>query len=145
MKIVFAADGSKCTKKALAFLVTHEGLLGERGELFVLNVQAKLPPHVRRVLGSAAITEYASDEAEKVLVPVRRFLDRHPVRYRTACPGGGYARRRNRQGGEARRSPPDRDGRARAGPDRSGADGQRCTAGDHRLRHPGSARQVTLY
>jgi nucleotide-binding universal stress UspA family protein len=84
MKIVFAADGSKCTKKALAFLVTHEGLLGEQGELFVLNVQAKLPPHVRRVLGSAAITEYASDEADKVLVPVRRFLDRHPVRYRTA-------------------------------------------------------------
>ena len=91
MKIVFAADGSQCTKKALAFLVTHEGLLGEQGELFVLNVQVKLPPHVRRVLGAAAITEYASDEADKVLVPVKRFLDRHPVRYRAGWVVGSPA------------------------------------------------------
>ena len=91
MKIVFAADGSQCTKKALAFLVTHEGLLGEQGELFVLNVQVKLPPHVRRVLGAAVITEYASDEADKVLVPVKRFLDRHPVRYRAAWVVGSPA------------------------------------------------------
>ncbi len=84
MKIIFAADGSQCTKKALAFLVTHEGLLGEQGELFVLNVQPKLPPHVKRMMGSAAITEYCQDEANKVLDPVKRFLDRHPVRYRSA-------------------------------------------------------------
>ncbi|MFM9915367.1 MAG: universal stress protein [Rhizobacter sp.] len=91
MKIVFAADGSKCTKKALAFLVTHEGLLGEQGELIVLNVQVKLPPHVRRALGAAAVSEYASDEADKVLVPVKRFLDRHPVRYRAASVVGSPA------------------------------------------------------
>jgi nucleotide-binding universal stress UspA family protein len=91
MKIVFAADGSKCTKKALAFLVTHEGLIGEDGELFVLNVQVRLPPHVKRVLGAAAVSEYARDEADKVLVPVKRFLDRHPVRYRTASVVGSPA------------------------------------------------------
>ncbi len=79
MKIIFAADGSACTKKALAFLVTHEGLIGQQGELFVLNVQVKLPPHVKRALGAAAVAEYARDEADKVLAPVKRFLDRHPV------------------------------------------------------------------
>ena len=44
MKILFAADGSTFTKKALAFLVTHEGLSGPNDELIVLNVQ----PPVRR-------------------------------------------------------------------------------------------------
>ena len=84
MNIVFAADGSACTKKALACLITHEGLIGQQGELFVLNVQVKLPPHVKRALGAAAVAEYARDEADKVLAPVKRFLDRHPVRYRSA-------------------------------------------------------------
>lgn len=84
MNIVFAADGSACTKKALAFLVTHEGLIGQQGELFVLNVQVKLPPHVKRSLGAAAVAEYARDEADKVLTPVKRLLDRHPLRYRSA-------------------------------------------------------------
>ena len=45
MKIVFAADGSASTKKALAFLVTHESLAGADDELFVLNVQ---PPSAER-------------------------------------------------------------------------------------------------
>ena len=39
MKILFAADGSKYTKKAIAFLVTHESLAGLEDELVVLNVQ----------------------------------------------------------------------------------------------------------
>jgi hypothetical protein len=40
MKILFAADGSKYTKKALAFLVNHEDLAGAEGEVAVLNLQA---------------------------------------------------------------------------------------------------------
>ena len=52
MKIVFAADGSKCTKKALAFLVTHENLAGEGDEVLVLNVQPALPPRVRSAVGA---------------------------------------------------------------------------------------------
>ena len=37
VKIVFAADGSKYTKKALAFLVTHESMAGPEDEIFVLR------------------------------------------------------------------------------------------------------------
>jgi hypothetical protein len=32
MKVLLAAGGSKFTKKALAFLVTHESLAGPEGE-----------------------------------------------------------------------------------------------------------------
>ena len=52
MKIVFAADGSACTKKALAFLVTHESLGGAGDELLVLNVQPPLPPSVELMVRS---------------------------------------------------------------------------------------------
>ena len=82
MKIVFAADGSACTKKALAFLVTHENLAGVEDELFVLNVQPPLPPSVALMVRSDAANDAHRDEANKVLDPIKLFLDRHPIRYR---------------------------------------------------------------
>lgn len=82
MKILFAADGSECTKKALAYLVTHESLAGAEDELVVLNVQPTLPPRVETMVGSQAVSEYHRDSANAVLDPVKTFLDRHPIRYR---------------------------------------------------------------
>ena len=82
MKIVFAADGSACTKKALAFLVTHESLAGADDELFVLNVQPPLPPSVELMVRSDIADNSHRDEANKVLDPIKLFLDRHPIRYR---------------------------------------------------------------
>ena len=82
MKIVFAADGSACTKKALAFLVTHESLAGADDELVVLNVQPPLPPSVELMVRSDVADNSHRDEASKVLDPIKLFLDRHPIRYR---------------------------------------------------------------
>ncbi len=91
MKILVAADGSKYTKKALAFLVTQEGLAGPDGEILVLNVQLDFPPHVRRMLGAPAIRAYQRDESRKVLEPVERFLKRHKLTFRTRMVVGHYA------------------------------------------------------
>ncbi len=82
MKIVLAADGSKFTKKALAFLVTHESLAGPDDEVIVVNVQLPLPPRVRSAVGADIVRDYQSEEAEKVLGPIRKFLDKHDIRYR---------------------------------------------------------------
>ena len=79
-----AADGSKFTKKALAFLVTHESLAGAEDEVFVLNVQAPVPGRVKSMLGSAEVAAYHQEEANKVLDPIKRFLDRHGLPYRCA-------------------------------------------------------------
>lgn len=84
MKILFAADGSKYTKKALAFLVNHETLPGEDGEIVVLNVQPAMPPRVKSMVGAEAIRGYHAEEADKVLKPISRFLARHPVRVKTS-------------------------------------------------------------
>jgi len=84
VKILLAADGSKFTKKALAFLVTHESLSGPGDELVVLNVQPPVPVRVKAMVGAATVNDYYRDEAEKVLEPIRKFLKRHTVPNRTS-------------------------------------------------------------
>ena len=83
MKILFAADGSKYTKKALAFLVNHEDLAGVDGEVLVLNVQAPVPGRVKTMLGSANVSAYHDEESQKVLAPIERFLKRHKMSFKT--------------------------------------------------------------
>ncbi len=82
MKIVLAADGSKFTKKALAFLVTHEALAGTDGEVIIVHVQPALPPRVKSAVGADVVRDYQQDEAEKVLSPIRKFLDKHAIAHR---------------------------------------------------------------
>jgi nucleotide-binding universal stress UspA family protein len=83
MKILFAADGSKYTKKALAFLVTHDSLAGPDGEVVVLNVQAPVPGRVKTMLGSAEVAAYHAEESQKVLAAIERFLKRHKIAFKT--------------------------------------------------------------
>ena len=83
MKIVLAADGSSYTKKALAFLVTHEELAGGDGEVVVVNVQPAVPPRVRSMVGASAVADYHREESDKVLKPITKFLERHAIRYST--------------------------------------------------------------
>ena len=83
MKIVLAADGSSYTKKALAFLLTHDEIAGADGEVVVVNVQPAVPPRVRSMVGAGAVADYHREESEKVLKPIGKFLDRHAIRYST--------------------------------------------------------------
>jgi nucleotide-binding universal stress UspA family protein len=83
MKILLAADGSEYTKKAAAFLVTHEKMAGPEDELLVLHVQTAVPPRVKTMLGASAIRSYHDEEATKVLGPLERFLKRHKLNFRT--------------------------------------------------------------
>ncbi len=81
MKILCAADGSKFTKKALAFLTTHENLVGPNDELVVLHIQPPLPSHVKAMITKKAVDDYYREESEKVVEPIKRFLDRHTLAY----------------------------------------------------------------
>ena len=83
MKILLAADGSSYTKKALAFLVTHEGLTTDDGHLVVVNVQPAMPPRVKSMVGATAVHKYHEEEAQKVLRPIDKFLGRHDLSYAT--------------------------------------------------------------
>lgn len=82
MKVLLAVDGSECTRKAAAFLMTHQAML-EGGELLVLHVQPALPPRVEGFVGHKAVADYQREESEKVLEPIRAFVSRHNVTLQT--------------------------------------------------------------
>ena len=88
MRVLLAVDGSKFTKKALAFLVTHETLMGPDAELIVLNVQIAVSPRVKTMLGAATVRAWHTEEAGKVLDPIRNFLSRHKIPFRASWVAG---------------------------------------------------------
>ena len=79
MKILLAVDGSSYSKKMLAYLANHEALLSPSHDYTVLTVQLALPVRARAAVGKDVVDKYHSDEAEKVLGPVDKFLQRHKV------------------------------------------------------------------
>jgi nucleotide-binding universal stress UspA family protein len=85
MRILLAADGSKYTKKALAFLLAHSDRLlnevsGEAMEVHVLTVQAAIPPRAKAAVGKDIVAAYQKEESEKVLNPIMKFLAKHNVK-----------------------------------------------------------------
>lgn len=78
-KILLAVDGSAYTKRMLAYLSTHEGLLDGVHEYTVLTVQPALPARARAALGKETVDQYYADESAKVIAPVTKFLARHGV------------------------------------------------------------------
>jgi nucleotide-binding universal stress UspA family protein len=89
MKIVLAADGSRFTKKALAFIMKHESLVHERGsEVIVVNVQVRAAPGVGALVGARDLSAHYKAEAEAVLKPVERLLKRHDIAHRSLWVAG---------------------------------------------------------
>lgn len=84
MKILLAVDGSKYTKKMLAYLVTHDEVYRPDGNEYVLfTAHPALPPRARAALGKAIADNYHQEEAQKVLEPAAKFLARHGIEART--------------------------------------------------------------
>lgn len=79
MKILLAVDGSPFSKRMLAYLGTHEALLNANNDYTVFTAQPALPPRARAAVGKEIVDSYYSDESEKVLAPVAKFLLRHGI------------------------------------------------------------------
>jgi nucleotide-binding universal stress UspA family protein len=79
MKILLAVDGSEYTKKMLAYLTTHEGLFNSANEYTIFTAQPALPARARAALGKEIVDKYHSEEAERILAPVSKFLLRHGI------------------------------------------------------------------
>lgn len=81
MKVLLPVDGSQDTKKMLAYLATHEDLLGKSPEFVVVNVQPAIPPRATMSVGKVAVQEFHKAESDAVCGPVSKFLDRHGSSY----------------------------------------------------------------
>jgi nucleotide-binding universal stress UspA family protein len=84
MKILLAVDGSKYTKKMLAYLTTHNDLFTAGNEFTVFTAEPPLPPRARAAVGKDIADSYHAEEAEKVLAPVCTFLARHDIDAKSA-------------------------------------------------------------
>ena len=74
MKILLAVDGSAYTQKMLAYLTSHQEMLGTGHEYTIITVQPLLPPRARAALGKEVVDQYYDEESAKILQPVLEFL-----------------------------------------------------------------------
>ena len=79
MNILLAVDGSAYTKKMLAHLAAHAYLQGTLHQYTAITVQPALPARARAAVGKEVVNQYYADEAEKVMGPVCKYLERHGV------------------------------------------------------------------
>ncbi|MGD9774451.1 universal stress protein [Diaphorobacter sp.] len=88
MNILLAVDGSKYTKKMLAYLAAHDEMLGTNHAYTAITVQPQLPPRARAALGKEVVEKYYAEEGDKVLAPVVKFMGRHGVDLKTVTKVG---------------------------------------------------------
>ena len=79
MKILLAVDGSRYSKKMLAYITTHDSLFNQDHAFVLLNVQPPLPGRARVAVGKEVVEKYYEEESEKVLAPISKFLSRHRI------------------------------------------------------------------
>lgn len=91
MKILLAVDGSTYTQKMLAYLTSHQEMLGAGQEYTVITVQPLLPARARAALGKEVVDEYYDEESTKILQPVQEFLKTHGVQAQTISKVGPIA------------------------------------------------------
>jgi nucleotide-binding universal stress UspA family protein len=82
MKVLIPVDGSDVTKRMLAYLTTHEGILGPKPQFVVFNVQMPLSLRAAQAVGAEVLDSYHQAQSESVLDPVCKFLDRHNISYK---------------------------------------------------------------
>ena len=76
MKILVAVDGSRYTKRMLAYLAAHDEWLGAQHTYAVLTVVLPVPARAAAVLPKEVLRSHYEAEAERVFKPVRQFLSR---------------------------------------------------------------------
>jgi len=84
MKILLAVDGSPYTKKMLAYMVTHDDMFSSNSDFTIFTAHSPLPVRARSVLGKDLVDNYYSEESERVLGPVAKFLMRHGIDAKSA-------------------------------------------------------------
>ena len=91
MKILLAVDCSAYTQKMLAYLTSHQEMLGTGHEYTIITVQPLLPPRARAALGKDVVEQYYDEESTKILQPVQEFLKARNVEVQSISKVGPIA------------------------------------------------------
>jgi nucleotide-binding universal stress UspA family protein len=80
MKILVAADGSRYTKRMLAYLAAHDESFGSKQHRFtVLTVVGAIPGRAAAALSKKIVQEHYAEEAEQTLKSVRAFFAKQGI------------------------------------------------------------------
>ena len=79
MKILLAVDGSAYTKRMLTYIVTHGEWLNSKHRYTVIHCAAAVPHRAAAFLDGAQVRAFYTEDAERVLDPVRQFLVKQGV------------------------------------------------------------------
>jgi nucleotide-binding universal stress UspA family protein len=80
MKILIAADGSRFTRRMLAYLAAHDESFGSKEHRFtVLTVVGAIPGRAAAALTKKIVQQHYADEAEMTLKPIRAFFAKQGV------------------------------------------------------------------
>lgn len=75
MKILIAVDGSRYTKRMLAYLAAHDESFGSKQHRFtVLTVVGPVPARAAGALSKKIVLDHYAEEAEATLKPIRAFF-----------------------------------------------------------------------
>jgi len=74
MKILVAVDGSRYSKRMLAYLAAHDEWLGAHHAYTVLTVVPQVPARAAAALPKEVLKAHHDEEAERVLRPIRSFF-----------------------------------------------------------------------
>jgi len=77
MKILIAADGSKFTKRMLAFIAAHETWFGPGHDYTVLHCVAAIPHRAAAFASKEQVRALYRADAEAVFKPLRAFFKMH--------------------------------------------------------------------
>jgi len=80
MKTLVAVDGSRYTKRMLAYLAAHDDTFGSKQHQFtVLTVVGPIPARAAAALDRKVVHGYYKEEAETILKPIRTFLGKQGI------------------------------------------------------------------
>lgn len=80
MKTLVAVDGSRYTKRMLAYLAAHDDTFGAKHHQFtVLTVVGPIPARAAAALDKKVVHDYYREEAETTFKPIRTFLAKQGI------------------------------------------------------------------
>ena len=74
MKIMLAVDGSKFSKRMLAYVTAHDEWLGTRHQYTVFTGVLAVPHAASAFVDAEMVRKFYDDDAEAVFKPIRSFL-----------------------------------------------------------------------
>jgi nucleotide-binding universal stress UspA family protein len=89
MKILLAVDGSRTSLAAVRYVADRLAMEARKGDLQVLHVCYRVPPHAAAAVDRNILNTYYRDLTEEVVAPVRQLLDSRSVPHRILR-GTGY-------------------------------------------------------